>query len=875
MPVFVLGMHRSGTSAVTRTVNLLGVPLGAAADLMPANAGNPKGYWESSDLRAVNDELLEILGGSWSAPPRLDPGWEQDPRLEPIRHRARAAFETIYTGPEWIWKDPRTSITLPFWMDVARVRPVIVLVHRNPLEIWQSLLTRDGFSKITAFALWERYLRSALENARGLPVFVIPYEGLLRNSRHWCEALATFFDLHGGRPDRSDQTEEIEAFLDRELRHAAFAKQDIENDSILRPEQRRLFDALESAIGGHDAFVPLDIGSESPVTEDVLAERRRLERNSRAEKRRVEEALSAFVDITAESFASAPVPENRKDVSRAPDLLDASQDVGGYRAWLERHKPLADERRAKLSTELAAAPALPSLTVIVALDHAELPRLRRVVDSIISQIYTRWQLLLCNFVVGDPHLDAFLESITAAESRSCVLISTGSTICLASNEALMLAEGEFVCFLGLYDQLAPEALARIALAVAADPTTDLVYSDEDRIDRCGERSAPSLKPDWSPDLLLSEMYLGQLLAIRRSLIAEVGGFRDEFDGARDYDLALRASERARRIVHVPEVLHHRHAEAPAGRDDTAARTALASALERRGEAGTIEAGLVPGTFRVRRRLSSSPKVSVLIPFRDHAELTERCVRSLRLTAGYANWEALLIDNQSWEPETRALLPRLASDPRCRVLVYPQPFNWAEINNWAAARCDGDVLLFLNNDTEGVVDGWMAAMVEHVQRREVGAVGARLVYADGRVQHAGVLLGINGTCGHAFHAFDREQPGYCGFAKVIRDYSAVTGACMMVRREVFEELHGFDRSYAVAYSDVDFCLRLGEMNYLVVYTPFAELIHHECATRGLSLDRSETNAWSQRWLKRIDRDPYFHPSLSRRSYHFSLPATDEP
>ncbi len=869
MPVFVLGMHRSGTSVITHMASLLGVPLGKVADPMPSNCANPKGYSESSVLRSINDELLEILGGSWSAPPTLAPGWQCAAELKPFANKALAAFRSVYPSGEWIWKDPRISITLPFWLDLLDVRPVMLLAHRNPLEIWRSLAAREGFSKTMVFALWERYLRSILASVAGLPVFVIPHQELLECPHRWCAELPEFFDAHSIQREPSPSIEDVEAFLDSKLRHSAFSSADIEDDPIIRVEHRRLFAAMERSVGAHEAFVPPDLGPESQATEDVIAERRRIAK----EQQRLERALMIFVDATAR-LEVAPPEEPARTVAM-PYPADAADDVTTYRAWLDRTTAGADRSRAALVAQLAATPVLPLVTLVMALERPDPSRLRASVDSIRAQLYTHWELLFCTCGGGAVDLETLLASFVETEPRARVVRSAAPSLSLASNDALAIAGGDFVTFVGQHDRLDSEALARVMMAAMADGEADVLYTDEDRIDASGARSMPRFKPQWCPDLLLSQMYLGRLLVLRASLVREIGGFRDGFGDAHEYDLALRATERARGIVHVPAVLYHRDACPVVEDGGEALQAALASALDRRGEPGTVEPGLVPGSFRVRRSLSSLKKVSVIIPFRDQADVTERCLRTLAARAGYPHWEVVLVDNQSWEPETRALLPKLASDPRFRIVSYSQPFNWAAINNWAASLCDGEILLFLNNDTEAIVDGWMTAMVEHVQRKEVGVVGARLLYPDGRVQHAGVLLGINGICGHAFHALSGSSSGYGDFAKTVRNYSAITGACMMVRREVFGELHGFDTGYPVAYNDIDFCLRARQGGYLIVYTPFAELIHHEAISRGVSTNRAESRTMIQRWTRWIDRDPYFHPSLSRRSPHFSLPSNEEP
>jgi GT2 family glycosyltransferase len=480
---------------------------------------------------------------------------------------------------------------------------------------------------------------------------------------------------------------------------------------------------------------------------------------------------------------------------------DAAQDDDAYRAWLGLSAERRVAERARNRRQLARLPAAPAVTV-----------------------------------VEGGSADAW-------------------------NAAADSAPGAFLAFLETGDELEPGILDDVALALHADPEIDVLYTDSDVLTGGGRRIRPFFKPGWAPDQLLSHLYVGRLLVVRRALFEELGGFRAEFETGAEYDFVLRATERARRVVRLPIVGYHRRAEpSPAG--DQGVIPALEDALRRRGEPGAVEPGLCPGTYRIRRPIRGDPVVSVIVPFHNGAEHLRRCLRSLQETAGHERWEALLVDNRSWDPNTRALLTRFEADRRIRTLSYPGRFNWAAINNFAVKQSTGAHLLFMNADVEGRTDGWMTAMLEHSQRPEVGAVGARLLYPNGSVQHAGVVMGLGG--GVAWHAFcycPEGESGYFDQAKVIRNYSAVTGACMMVRYEVFERLGGFGEDLPVAYNDVDFCLRLHEHAYRVVYTPYAELLHDESYSRGrMPPDHYAVETMTQRWGDHIRSDPYYNPNL---------------
>jgi GT2 family glycosyltransferase len=430
----------------------------------------------------------------------------------------------------------------------------------------------------------------------------------------------------------------------------------------------------------------------------------------------------------------------------------------------------------------------------------------------------------------------------------------------AFNLAVEEAVGDFVAFLEAGDELEAGILADVTLALVDHPDTDLLYTDSDELQPGGGYRRPCFKPGWSPDELMSHPYVGRLLVVRSDRFRQLAGFRQDFGDAFEYDFLLRLAERSDAIAHLPEIGYHRLGAAQQTSEEGDRRALQAAAQRRDGDAG-VEPGLCPGTWRVRRSVATD-LVSVIVPFHNGAEHLRRCITSLQERAGHDRWEAILVDNGSWDPETRAQLIRLRQDPRCRVLAYPGPFNWAAINNLAARSSNGTHLLFMNADVEGASAGWMTALLEHSQRPEIGAVGARLLYPDGRVQHAGVVVGLGG--GVAWHVFcfcPVDRSGYLDQAKVIRNTSAVTGACMMVRREVFDAVGGFDEELPLAYNDIDFCLRLRQTGYRVVYTPFAELAHDESSTRGrVPPDGGAVATMKKRWGSWIGHDPYFNPNL---------------
>ncbi len=550
---------------------------------------------------------------------------------------------------------------------------------------------------------------------------------------------------------------------------------------------------------------------------------------------------------------------------------DAASSPPAYWEWIDQWNRYRDEHRGSASN-----PPLPTtgplLSVVVPVYRPDLGYLRECTSSVVGQSYGSWELWLSDDGSQDRGLTTLMGELAAAEPRvKCLAAADNGGISVATNRAVDVAAGEFVVLLDQDDTLEADALAEVAAAISGCDEVDVIYSDEDRLGRDGRRQQPHFKPDWDPDLLLSFPYLGHVTVVRRRLLSQIGAFRSRFDGSQDYDMMLRATEEARRIVHIPKVLYHWRVVPGSAAGDPmakpwahdASRRALADAVARRGIDGSISDGPFPGAYHLRRAVHGSPTVGVIIPFRDQAALTVECLDSLRRSPGYEISQIVLVDNGSTEPETRVLRRQLEDKPRTRVLDYPGAFNWAAINNLAVEACQTDLLLFLNNDIEATSDGWLHALVELGQRPEVGAVGARLVYPDGKVQHAGVVLGMQGIAAHLFNGLPPGRHGYFSWDRLVRGYSALTAACMLVRRDVFEEVGGFGEVYPVAFNDIDFCLKLGRAGYRLLYTPHAQLTHYESVSRGLSGYSHDFQAFLARWWDQLQQDdPAYNPNLGR-------------
>jgi GT2 family glycosyltransferase len=560
----------------------------------------------------------------------------------------------------------------------------------------------------------------------------------------------------------------------------------------------------------------------------------------------------------------AGVAAARRLLGRAPARPpDAGADA--YAKWIEDHAT-PEAERAALRAEAARAGG-PTFSVLVCAAAGDEEALRSCASAALAQHWRRWELIAAlegaaAGAFGGAGSDPRLRAAPPGEGGRAGLLA----------RALALARGDFVLVLDAADELAPEALYELALAVEGCSEADLVYGDEDRRDGGGRRYDPLFKPGWSPDLLLSVDYIGRAAAYRRSVVLDTGWPGSAGAAVTTYDLALRVAERSRAVAHAPAiVLHAGRFPSPLDADAGAARAALQDALARRGVVGRVEPvrpELPRPVHAVRYALRASPLVSLVMPTRDKAPVLRACVESIASRSTWARRELLVVDNGSRRREALRYLRRLADRPGVRVLRDERPFNWSALNNAAARQAQGEVLLFVNNDLEVISPDWIEALLEHALRPEVGAVGARLLYPRGTLQHAGVVLGI-GVAEHAFKHLPRDAPGRGGLPHAIRDVSAVTGACMMVRREVFERVGGFDEGFPVAYNDVDFCLRLRQAGLLVVYTPCAELYHHESVTRGPAHPPEDEARMWRRWRPVLVDDPYYSPHLSRDRADWSL------
>jgi O-antigen biosynthesis protein len=553
-----------------------------------------------------------------------------------------------------------------------------------------------------------------------------------------------------------------------------------------------------------------------------------------------------------------------------------------YRRWVRENDTIGEADRAMIRAHLAGLPFRPLISVIMPIEMTNEVTLRESFDSVVAQLYPHWELCLTSNAATCALVKSLFTEPIARDPRIKVIqTNDAESVVAAANAAFGLATGEFVTLLWTDDLLPEQALYEVAFELGRLEQIDIVYTDSDRIDLEGERYDPWFKPGWDPDLLLAQDYISRLAVYRKTLIEKIGFLRPEFDGAELHDLALRATNATARnkIRHLPSILYHRRKKAGASRPsdplsdlraaDTT-RRAVRDHLDARGDKeAVLEAvPLFRGAIRVKWPLPKNlPLVSVIIPTRDRRDLLARCVDGVLHRTDYSNLELLILDNESIESTTLTLFKTLVREEgRVRILHQPGPFNHSALNNVGARAAHGEVLVLLNNDIDVIESNWMRELVSQAIRPEVGIVGAKLLYADERVQHGGIVLGPSDAV-HVHRLAARNDPGYFGQLALTRTLSAVTGACAAIRRSVFFEVDGFDETnLPVAFNDIDLCLKIGNRGYRVLWTPFAELVHLESASRGRANADPAQHLHGLQHLRKTwgalteSADPFHNPNL---------------
>ena len=513
--------------------------------------------------------------------------------------------------------------------------------------------------------------------------------------------------------------------------------------------------------------------------------------------------------------------------------------------------------------------------------------LAQMIDSLLAQTYGNWELCIANGSPEDSAMKKVLEEYTKKDSRIRVSeLTENKGIAGNTNAALEMAQGEFVGLLDHDDLLAPNALYEIVRALDEDRNLDAVYTDEDKVTtELDEHFQPHLKPDFNLDLLRSNNYICHFFVVRRSIVQKVGGFCQEFDGAQDHDFIFRCIETAEKVGHIPEILYHWRTHKASTADNPASKMyafdagkrAIEAHLKRTGTEGIVSHTPDLGFFRVKYPVQGQPLVSVIIPNKDEKETLKACIDSIREKTEYPNYEIIIVENNSTTDEIFQYYKELSQDPRIRLLRWKKEFNYSAINNYGVRHANGEYLLFLNNDVTVITPGWIKELLGVCQRPEVGAAGVKLIYPDNTIQHAGCVIGLGGIAGHMFVDMPANRTGYLHKASILQDMSAVTAACMMMKRTAFEEAGGFTEKLSVAFNDVDLCLKVRKNHKLIVYDPYVQLYHMESKTRGAEDNKEKVRRFQNeieymrcQWIKKKKKgDPYYNKNLSLTKWNYSL------
>ena len=557
-----------------------------------------------------------------------------------------------------------------------------------------------------------------------------------------------------------------------------------------------------------------------------------------------------------------------------------------YGPWFEKHKPEEGELEKQRKHTF---PKNPVISVVVPAYRTQVLFLEQMMDSVRSQTYPNWELCIANASPQDKEMREVLDRYMQMDSRIRVKnLDENLGIAENTNEAFSMASGEFVGLLDHDDLLAPQALYRMVEAFNRQDGIDVFYTDEDKVTTdLSEHFQPHFKPDFNLDLLRSNNYITHFFVVRTALVNKVGGFRKEYDGAQDYDFIFRCVEQAQEICHIPEVLYHWRTHKASTADNPASKMyafeagkrAIEGNLARSGVEGIVSHTKDLGFYQVEYPVKENPLISILIPNKDQKVSLKQCLDSVFEKSTYTNYEIIIIENNSVEKETFAYYKELERRPNVKIVTWKGEFNYSAINNFGEKEAKGEYLLFLNNDVEVIHSRWLEEMLGNCQRKEVGIVGAKLYYPDDTIQHAGTIIGIGGIAGHAFLNMPRSRTGYLHKASIQMNLSAVTAACMMMKKEVFEKLGGFEEKLTVAFNDVDLCLRTVQAGYLIVYNPKVELYHYESKSRGSEDSEEKVRRFQReiefmrtRWITILKNgDPNYNKNLTLSKWNYSLRA----
>ncbi len=556
----------------------------------------------------------------------------------------------------------------------------------------------------------------------------------------------------------------------------------------------------------------------------------------------------------------------------AYDIKGHKDNNQAYQQWIIENEPTDAQLQEQKNKKFAI---MPKISVVIPLYNTNQKDFEELIQHMISQTYSNWELCLAD---GSPEKNLQIEELTKQDNRiQYQFLGNNLGIAGNTNSAIKMATGEYIALLDHDDVLADFALYEVVSQINQHTEVEFLYSDEDKItENVEERFDPHFKPDFAIDTLRSVNYICHFSVIKTELMQKIGGFREGFDGAQDYDLFLRIAETTKNIVHISKVLYHWRVHsgstASAATGDAkpyayeAGKKALESHLQRIGITGTVEHGDLLGTYKITYSVIGNPKVSILIPNKDHAKDLKLCIQSIIKQTTYTNYEIIIIENNSTEKSTFDFYDEIQKQKNIKVIQYPEKeFNYSKIINYGVKNADGEYVLQLNNDTELITPNWLEQFIGFAQRNDVGVVGSKLYYPDNTIQHAGIIIGIQGTAGHILKNMPKQKKAYFGRQGYVQNFSSVTGACLFTKKSIYEEVGGMDENFAVAFNDIDLCLKIREKGYWIVWTPYIELKHYESKSRGYENTpqkqerfQNETAKFQEKWKKQLQQgDPFFN------------------
>jgi GT2 family glycosyltransferase len=901
----VLGMHRSGTSALTGVLHRLGVALGE--HLMPATVDNPRGYWEHADIVKVHERFMTALGRNWDELRPLPGGFEKSDAGRLAGAELTALLYRDFAGaPLWGVKDPRLCRLMPLWSDVfaaEAVAPRYLLAVRHPIDVAASLAARDGIGTARGLLLWLGHLLDAERATRGMPRVIVHYEELVgeRGWRGIARRVAAELGLDWPRWDEAA----VDAFLAPELRrrrdsdatpgdlprwaasvYDAFRAGELHLDAVCDAVRDELANAGELffPVLGEALYALRQSQAHGQAQDRAIAEFGHRLNRAEHETKEVRERLQRVLTEVAHERQQGVVARTI-DGRAMPQALGVEE---AFPRWLVARNTTAYARADWVAERVRQWPFVPKLALGMILPAGGEANLVPTLRSLGSQIAGDWLLHIVASAPPPVALDA--------EPRIAWHVAPGPPA-IELNRALAASGADFIALIDAGDQLAPHALFSVADMFFRRAEWQALYTDEARIDPQGVLSNPHFKPDFDLDLMRSLPYVGALVAVRRETFTAIGGFDPRWEGTEEYDLALRLAERLgpSGFGHLADALYYRQANSGRTRRPPEAICAdmpkiVQAHLDRLGIAATAEPGNPMHTCRVRYRHDGpEPLVSIIVPTKNQLAMLKRCVESVLGLTAYENYELIIVDNGSDEADACAYLQGIEDKfaeigSRIRVLRDPGPFNFSALNNRAVREtARGEYICLLNNDAAPLDAAWLGEMMELARRPDVGVVGARLTYPDGRIQHGGVILGVGygAPADHPYNGEPGNAIGYWGRLLVPQGFSAVTAACCITRRAVWDALGGFDETdFAVCFNDVDYCLRVRQAGYLVVWTPFARLLHDTSVSQRANVEQKaleernarfarERLAMYAKWMPQIAHDPAYNRNLSSFGTGFSV------